>query len=55
MKDCLRTEGIKHVFRRKGEKKKKKEKEITALGDIKSPQVHESMCVMDFIAFLRNE
>lgn len=43
------------MFRRKGGKKKKKEKEVTALGDIKSPQVHESMCVMDFIAFLRNE
>lgn len=37
-----------------GRKKKEKEKEVTALEDIKSPQVHESMCVMDFIAFLRN-
>lgn len=35
----LRTEGTKHAFRRKGEKKKnqRKIKEVTALGDIESP------------------
>lgn len=56
MKDYLGTEGTKHAFRRKGAKKEKeKEKEVTALEDIESPQVHESTCVMDFTAFLRNE